>query len=122
MLCDTCISIFESEPDREDEWKWDGKDKRTHHLTIESLREAVSKRCNICWRLWEAFTDGKHDRMPVSRQSIARLFESPVTACTRSTWLGNHDGVEVECLNMSFCVKNMWPPLNISLYPQVGKK
>jgi hypothetical protein len=82
MLCDTCIAICESEPDTEGEWKWDGKD---NHLTIESLREAMFKGFNICWGLWEAFADRKHDQTPVSRQTIAQLFGSLVTACRRLT-------------------------------------
>jgi hypothetical protein len=80
MLCDTCITIFESEPDTEGEWKWDGKDG---HLTTESLRESVFKELNICWGLWEAFTNRKHDHTPVSRQTIAQLFGSLVTAYRR---------------------------------------
>jgi hypothetical protein len=49
------------------------------------LREAVFKGFNICWGLWEAFADRKHDHTPVSRQTIAQLFGSLVTACRRLT-------------------------------------
>jgi hypothetical protein len=68
MLCDTCITIFESEPDTEGECKWDGKD---NHLTIETLREVVFKGFNICW--------GCGRLSPI--ESIRRFEDRPSHSC-----------------------------------------
>ncbi len=78
-LCTTCKGILERDGPGKQKPSRSSLDNRDHHLTAESLREAVRSKCYICTLYWDRMSQGSAAAPVVFRATMYNSLEEDGT-------------------------------------------